>query len=102
MVSGALMLNGSMIPRGVRRMFDERSEPREAAGSCSATLELRGRRFQVRVVNLSPSGAMVIFDALPRIGERVVLHLGDRGPVSGQVCWVKDGNVGVNFAAAGE
>ena len=35
------MLNGSMIPRSVRRMFDERAEPREEASS-SAELELRG------------------------------------------------------------
>ena len=33
------MLNGSMIPRGVRRLFDERSEPREPAGSQAASLE---------------------------------------------------------------
>jgi hypothetical protein len=96
------MLDGSMIPRSVRRMLDERSEPREQPVSQTAVLELRGRKHVVRLENLSPSGAMVIFQAMPHIGEQVALHLSDRGRVRGQVCWVRDGRVGVNFAVASE
>lgn len=92
------MLNGSMIPRSVRRLFDERSEPREAAGSQPASLDLRGRTHQVRVINLSPSGAMIALDAVPHIGEQLSLHLPGRGSVTCVVCWVRDGHVGVNFA----
>jgi hypothetical protein len=95
------MLNGSMIPRTVRRMFDARSEPREPAGS-QVLLELRGRKHEVRLVNLSTSGAMIDFDSMPHIGEEVALHLGDRDPVAGQICWVRDGQIGVTFAAAME
>ncbi len=93
------MLNGSMIPRTVRRMFDERSEPRDEVDLLAATLEVRGSRLKVRVANLSPSGAMVISDSMPHIGEKVVLRLSDRGRLRGQVCWVRDGRIGVNFAA---
>ena len=96
------MLNGSMIPRSVRRLFDERLEPREATGLQAATLELRGSEHEVRVVNLSASGAMVATDAMPKIGEQVALHLRDRGPVPGQVCWVRDGHIGLTFAAVTE
>ena len=95
------MLNGSMIPRSVRRIFDERSEPRDE-DSRLAELELRGRRHKVRLANLSPSGAMVIFPLMPHIGEEVTLHLSGQGGVSGLVCWVRDGHIGVNFAAAVE
>jgi len=95
------MLNGSMIPRTVRRMFDARSEPREPA-SQAVLLELRGRKHEVRLVNLSTSGAMIDFDSMPHIGEEVALHLGDRSPVTGQICWVRDGQIGVTFAAAME
>lgn len=95
------MLNGSMIPRTVRRMFDARSEPREPA-SQAVLLELRGRKHEVRLVNLSTSGAMIDFDSMPHIGEEVALHLGDRAPVAGQICWVRDGQIGVTFAAAME
>ena len=93
------MLNGSMIPRTVRRIFDERSEPRDEVTSATAVLELRGRKHVVRLINISPSGAMVIFRASPHIGEQVALQLSDRGRVLGQVCWVRDGRIGVNFAA---
>ena len=96
------MLNGSMIPRGVRRLFDERSEPREPAGSQAASLELRGRKHEVRIVNLSAAGALVVVGAVPRIGDQVGLHLADRGRVPAQVCWVRDGHIGVNFVTAGE
>jgi hypothetical protein len=96
------MLHGSMIPRSVRRMFDERAETREPAESQTAVLEIRGRKHMVRLANLSPSGAMVVFALMPNIGEKVVLHLLDRGRVHGQVCWVRDGRVGVNFAASEE
>ena len=96
------MLHGSMIPRSVKRMFDERAEAREPAESQTAVLEIRGRKHMVRLANLSPSGAMVTFSLMPNIGEEVVLHLLGRGRVPGQVCWVRDGRIGVNFAAAEE
>ena len=96
------MLHGSMIPRSVRRMFDERAEPREEAESQTAVLEVRGRKHMVRLANVSPSGAMVIFARMPNIGEKVVLHILGRGRVEGQICWVRDGRVGVNFVASEE
>jgi hypothetical protein len=97
-----VMLHGSMIPRSVRRMFDERAEAREPAESQTAVMEVRGRKHMVRLANLSSSGAMVIFSLMPHIGEEVVLHLLGRGRVRGQVCWVRDGGVGVNFASSEE
>ena len=93
------MLNGSMIPRTVRRIFDARSEPREEAGSQPATLELRGSVHDVHLVNLSASGAMIDSDAAPHIGEEIVLDILGRSRVVGHVCWVRDGQIGVTFAA---
>ena len=91
------MLNGSMIPRSVRRMFDERTEPREEVVSATAVLELRGRKHVVRLLNVSQSGAMLIFQSTPNIGEAVVLQLSGRGRVRGNICWVRDGRIGVTF-----
>ena len=96
------MFDSSGIARAVRRLFDERSGPREPVGSEAATLEWRGRKHQVRLVDRSLSGAMVISPSMPHIGEQVALHLHDLGRVSGQVRWVRDGQIGVNFAAARE
>ena len=92
-------LDGGMIPRSVKRMFDERAEERFEAGSGTAVLSLGGRNHVVQLCNLSSSGAMILFAGVPRIGETVSLQLLDRGAVAGQVRWVRDGRVGINFTA---
>ena len=98
---GKFGLEGGMIPRGVRRLFDERDEPRfELDGDLqTAGMAFRGKNHVVRVGNISKSGAMVIFADIPTIGEEVSLHLLDHGAVAGQVRWVRDGRVGINFVA---
>ena len=90
-------LDGGMIPRAVKRMLDERAEARSPASSSTAALHFRGRRHVVRLINTSPSGAMVIFPQVPHIGERVSLQLLGQGQVSATVRWVRDGRIGVSF-----
>ncbi len=92
-------LDGSMIPRSEQRIIDERSEARYPATSSTAVMEFRGRKHVVRLVNISKSGAMVIFPHIPNIGESLPLQLLDQGLVTAQVRWVKDGRIGVSFAA---
>jgi hypothetical protein len=60
-------------------------------------MEFRGRKHVVRLVNTSPSGAMVIFPQVPHIGEQVTLQLLDRGQVFAMVRWVRDGRIGISF-----
>lgn len=98
-MASSLFLDGAMIPRSVKRTIDERSEARHAALSGTAVLDFRGRKHVVRLVNISSSGAMVIFPHTPNIGERLMLQLLDRGLVSSQVRWVKEGRIGVSFDA---
>jgi hypothetical protein len=88
-----------MIPRAEKRSIDERGEIRHSSLSSTAVLEFRGRTPVVRLVNVSPSGALVIFAHTPNIGERLTLQLLDRGVVTSQVRWVKDGRIGLSFAA---
>ena len=90
-------LDGAMIPRTVKRMLDERSEARLPANSATGAMQFRGSRHVVRLVNTSPSGAMVIFPLVPHIGEQVSLQLLGRGKVSATVRWVRDGRIGVSF-----
>ena len=87
-----------MIPRSGARNIDERGELRSPSESSTAVLEFRGRKHVVRLVNVSPSGAMVIFPHTPNIGERLPLQVLDRGVVSAQVRWVRDGRIGLSFA----
>lgn len=99
MASG-FALDGKMIPRTTRRSLDERLEARQAAESGTAVLHFRGRNHVVRLVNVSGSGAMVIFAYVPHIGEKLRLQLLDHGQVTAQVRWVRDGRVGLSFDPA--
>jgi hypothetical protein len=96
-MSSRFQLHGDMIPRSVRRMFDQRGEERADAGSQSAVLVLRGRNHIVQLMNLSPSGAMVRFAEEAYIGESVTLQCLDHGTVAGQVRWLRDGRMGICF-----
>jgi len=91
-----------MIPRTEKRSIDKRNEVSYPSLSSTAVLEFRGRKHVVRLVNVSSSGAMVIFTHVPNIGERLLLQVLDRGPVWTQVRWVRDGRIGVSFTAAAE
>jgi len=97
-MTSRFQLDGSMIPRSVKRMFDERSEQRLDTESQTAILSLRGRNHIVGLVNLSRSGAMLRFTGDAHIGESVSLQLLDRGTIDGQVRWLRDGRMGVYFA----
>jgi hypothetical protein len=98
-VASSFFLDGSMIPRSAKRVIDERAEVREPSMSSTGVLDFRGRKHVVRLVNVSPSGAMVIFPHTPNIGERLPLQILDRGLVTAQVRWVRDGRIGLSFAA---
>lgn len=95
-------LDGGMIPRSVKRMLDERTEERFEADTQAATMDFRGRKHVVRLVNTSPSGAMVIFSLVPHIGEQVSFELADRGQVFAMVRWVRDGRIGISFDGAAD
>ena len=97
-MSSRFHLHGDMIPRAVKRAFDERAEPRIEAESQTAVLTVRGRNHIVSVINLSRSGAMLRFAGVGHIGETVSLQLLDRGNIPAQVRWLRDGRMGVSFA----
>jgi hypothetical protein len=99
LVASSFFLDGAMIPRTATRTIDERAELRHAAVSSTAVLNFRGRKHVIRLINISSSGAMVIFPHVPNIGERLMLQLLDRGLVSAQVRWVKEGRIGLSFTS---
>ena len=91
-------LAGSIIPRSVRRVVDQRYEARYSGLVDDAVLRARGREQLTRVVNISREGAMIA-PALPlRIGEPVTLRLAGDVRVDGAIRWIRDGRMGVNFA----
>lgn len=97
-MSSRFQLHGDMIPRAVKRAFDERCEQRVQSESQTAVLSIRGRNHIVSVVNLSRSGVMLRFTGDVHIGESVSIQLLDQGTIAGQVRWLRDGRMGVYFA----
>ena len=97
-MSSRFHLHGGMIPRTVKRMFDERAEDRVETESQTAVLAIGGRNHIVSVINLSSSGVMLRFSGDARIGENVSVQLLDRGTISGQVRWLREGQIGISFA----
>ena len=97
-----LKLHGAMIPRTVKRLFDQRAEQRTEPGDMAATLQFRGREHPVRLVNRSASGAMIAFSGVPHIGETVAVQSAANGPVEGRVQWVRDGQIGIHFTTGSE
>lgn len=98
-MASSFFLDGSIIPRAEKRSIDERTEVRYPSVSSTGVLEFRGRKHVVRLINVSSSGAMVVFPHMPNIGERMPLQVLDRGIVTTQVRWVRDGRIGLSFAA---
>lgn len=100
-MTGKWGLDSTSILLRLRRWLDERAQPRRDLedGLERAILVHRGVENEVRVGNISESGAMVIYAGAAHVGEPVSLRLLDRGAVAGQVRWVRDGHVGINFAA---
>lgn len=78
-------------------LFEQRAEARTDAGSGTAVLGHGGSRHVVRLVNLSPSGAMIATSGSFGVGDPVTLQLLDHGAVRGQVKWVRGGRLGINF-----
>ena len=98
-MSSGLGLDGKMIPRRVKRIFDQREEQRGDAHGSLARLVWRDQTLDVRVDNISSSGAMLVCDEIPNIGEKVTLEFNERSAAAGDVCWVRDGRIGIYFAA---
>ena len=87
-----------MIPRGVKRLFDARREPRDSSGA-AALLAWRGRAIPVGLANISPSGAMVICSEILPVGEAIALQQADRAALPAVVRWVRDARIGIHFIA---
>ena len=90
-------LDGNIIPRRVKRLFDQRSEPRFECEAGSGMLSFRGKDHVVSLVNCSDSGAMVVFGLIPNIGETLVFRTPGRPASRAQVRWVRDGKIGLTF-----
>ncbi|MGW8788905.1 PilZ domain-containing protein, partial [Heyndrickxia sporothermodurans] len=62
-------------------------------------VSVRGRRFPVRVVEVSSLGARISEAPQLAPGEAVEFEMGDRGQTVAEVAWSEDGRAGLNVRA---
>lgn len=90
-------LSSILIPREERRTSNQRREDRYRGVVERATITFRRKKSLVKVVNISESGLMVESPIEPRIGERIAIEFEGFEPLSGTVCWVREGRVGLDL-----
>jgi hypothetical protein len=83
-------------PRNLMRE-EQRCEPRIECGGQIATLFVRGRANEARVLNISVHGAMLETEARPSLDDHVVVAFDGCTPIHASVRWVRDGRLGLHF-----
>lgn len=86
------------VSRESRQRANSRGEDRHRLAKERARVTHDGRDHEVELVNLSGGGAMIGATFVPRLWDRVELHLGNHGTIECAVCWIRDGRVGLEFA----
>lgn len=66
----------------------------------AATVEIRGQRFEGMIVDLSPGGARMTFDASVDAGDELTLVLKHLDELGAKVVWQREGEAGLQFLLA--
>ena len=88
-----------MSPEEERRTGADRRDERQRGLIERAALVVRGRTILVPVINSSKGGLTIETALLPEVGETVRVAMSGQAPVSGVVCWVSDGRVGLDIGS---
>jgi hypothetical protein len=91
-------LHSISVAREVTRQADTRDEDRHRLPDEQVRVTYKDRDHQVQLVNLSGGGAMVASDFLPKLWDRLQLHLGENGTIDCAVRWIKGDRIGLEFA----
>ncbi len=68
----------------------------------AATVEIRGKRCEGLIVDFSPGGARIRFDAEAETGDDVIVVLDRFDALGAKVIWQYDGEASVHFVMAPE
>jgi hypothetical protein len=85
---------------GVRLRERRRFERQEL--QWTATVEVRGQRFEGVISDLSPGGARIKFDAAVEKGDELRLVLRQLNELGAKVVWQRQGEAGLSFVLAPE
>lgn len=91
-------LESVTVPREVQRSSDSRGEDRHRLTQEQAQITHDGTDLNVELVNLSGGGAMIKAGFRPKLWDRIDLHLGNHGTIECAVRWIRNGQIGLEFA----
>lgn len=91
-------LNSVKVPRAEVRRGNHRGGDRHRLSGETATAVYKRKSHVVDIVNLSRGGAMIRCDFEPMLWDMIELRLGEGIGLEGAVRWIKDDNVGLEFA----
>jgi hypothetical protein len=91
-------LDSVPVRRESRDRLNSRTEDRHRLLGERSKVTYNGADFDVELVNLSGGGAMISAEFEPMLWDRVDLHLGDHGTIECVVRWIREGNIGLEFA----
>jgi hypothetical protein len=91
-------LHSIAVARETARQADTRDEDRHRLPDEQVAATYKGRKHMVQLVNLSGGGAMIAGDFVPKLWDRLQLHLGENGTIDCAVRWLKGDRIGLEFA----
>ena len=91
-------LDSIPLRRESRDRLNSRTEDRHRLVSERANVSHNGSDYDVELINLSGGGAMISGPLEPLLWDRVDLRLGHHGTIECVVRWMRDGNIGLEFA----
>ncbi len=91
-------LDSISLRRESRDRLNSRTEDRHRLVSEHARVTYSGADYEVELINLSGGGAMISGPLEPLLWDRIDLRLGNHGTIECVVRWIRDGNIGLEFA----
>lgn len=78
---------------------DTRLEGRFPLSGETVRVTRKGKSHDVELINVCAGGAMIAAPFTGKLHDRVELHLGEHGTIACSVVWIRNGRLGVEFAA---
>ena len=93
-----LGLHTIAVQRQEARSRNTRDNDRHRLAEQPVTVTHRRKKHQAELINLSGGGAMISADFVPKLWDRIDLHLGENGTIESAVRWIKNDRIGLEFA----
>jgi hypothetical protein len=96
--SAARGLHTIAVERQEARSGNTRDNDRHRLTEQAVTVTHRRKKHEAELINLSGGGAMIHANFVPKLWDRIDLHLGENGTIESAVRWIKNDRIGLEFA----